>query len=188
MTRPMICPHCGQADQVEKVSTIYVLGIEKKWRSQNNPSPGDDPSPPPRSALVDKIPAEELQALSRRLAPPATKKAVPLRSIHPDMMVATFSLAAPIFLYGILNSQPGELWIVLPVLAAFYAFYFWKRKELIAKFQSQQDAQRSAEARVQRGIQRWMKLYYCARDDGIFELGSAAITPADQINGYLFRD
>lgn len=184
----MICPQCGQSDQVEKVSTIYILGIEKKWGS-HNPSPsgseGDSPAP---SALLNEMSAEDLQALSRRLSPPATQKSVPIRPIHPDLMVFTFSLAAPIFLYGIMSSQPGSLWIVLPVLVGFYVFYFWKRKQMIARFQAQQAAQRLADERVQRGIQRWMNLYYCARDDGIFEVGSPAITPADQMNGYLLHN
>jgi hypothetical protein len=104
------------------------------------------------------------------------------------MMVFAFSLAAPIFIYGIMTSQPGSLWIVLPMLVGFYTFYFWKRKPMVAKFQAQQATQKSADARVQRGIRRWMNLYYCARDDGIFEPGSDAITPADQIAGYLFRE
>ena len=36
-------------------------------------------------------------------------------------------------------------------------------------------------------FERWMKLYYCARDDGVFEPGSEALTPADQTPGYLLR-
>jgi len=128
------------------------------------------------------------QALTHRLAPPAAKKEAPMRAIHPDMMVLGFSLVAPIFLYGILTSQPSGLLVVLPLLAGFYIFYFWKRKMLIAKYLVQQAAQQAATARIQRGIQRWMKLYYCARDDGIFEPGAAALIPADQIAGILFKE
>jgi hypothetical protein len=193
MTHPIICPHCGQTDQVDKVSAIYVRGSEIRWHSkagdpQNAETQGEHTAPITRSSLLKEMNSTELQKLSRKLSPPATPKTVPTRSIHPDLIVFTFSLVAPVFLYGILNTQPGGLWIVLPVLAGFYAFYFWKRKELIAKFQAQQQAQRSSEARVQRGIQRWMKLYYCARDDGVFEPGGAHLTPVDQIAGHLFKE
>ena len=184
----MICPQCGQADQVEKVSTIYLLGIEKKWHAGNRRPPGNDQAPPPSSALVDEMSSQALQALTRRLVPPAAKKEAPIRSIHPDLVVLTFSLVTPIFLYNIFASQIGMLPLVLVVLAGFYGYYFWKRKTIIARFQAQQDAQQAAARRIQRGIQRWMRLYYCAREDGVFEPGSKALTPADQIAGHLYKE
>ena len=61
-------------------------------------------------------------------------------------------------------------------------------KGLVAKFQAQQDARQAAKARVQRGLQRWMNLYYCARDDGVFEPRATSLTPADQIAGYLRKE
>ena len=184
----MICPTCRQADQVEKVSTIYVRGIEVKWRRGKSGPPNGGEIPVKRSKLVDAMPADELQTLTRRLAPPAAKKETSMRLIHPDMMVLALTLVAPIFLYGILTGQPSGLLVVLPLLAGFYIFYFWKRKMLIAKYFAQQAAQQAATARIQRGIQRWMKLYYCARDDGVFEPGTSALTPADQIAGHLFKE
>lgn len=188
MSQPMICPDCRQADQVEKVSTIYVLGVEKKWRARNTRAPTDDPAPPARSALVEAMAPEALQALTRRLAPPAAKKEVPMRSIHPDLVVLTLSLVAPIFLYNIAFTQLNMLPLALAVLACFYGYYFWQRNTILARFQAQQDAQQAAAKRIQRGIQRWMKLYYCAREDGVFEPGNEALTPADQIAGYLFKE
>jgi hypothetical protein len=101
-------------------------------------------------------------------------------------VVLVFSLVAPIFLYGTFTSQPGALPLELLVLAAFYGFYFWKRKTMIAKFSAQQLAQQAREARIRGGIERWMNLYYCARDDGVFEPGSDSLVPADQMAGYLF--
>lgn len=184
----MICPTCGQADQVEKVSTIYLRGIEVKWRLGKAGPPDGAEAPPKRSQLVDAMPPDELQALTRRLVPPSAPKKAPTRPIHPDMVVAALTLVSPIFLYGILTSQPGGLLVVLPLLAGFYAYYFWQRKKLIAKFQAQVAAQEAATARIDRGIQRWMKLYYCARDDGVFEPGVPALTPADQIAGILFKE
>ena len=184
----MICPQCGQADQVEKVSTIYVRGIEVKWRAGKARLPDGTEAPSRRSRLVDQMPTNELMALTRRLAPPAAKKGAPLRAIHPDHPVIALSLVTPIFLYGILAGQPSGLLVVLPVLAGFYAFYFWQRKRLIAKFLATQQAQKAAEQRIHTGVQRWMKLYYCARDDGVFEPGANGLTPAEQLAGVLFRE
>jgi hypothetical protein len=111
-----------------------------------------------------------------------------MRPIHPDMVVIALSLIAPVFLYGILTSQRSMFLPVLAVLAVFYGFYFWKRKTMIARFEAQQALRQAADQRVKRGIERWMKLYYCARDDGVFEPGSNELVPADQIAGYLNRE
>ena len=184
----MICPQCGQADQVEKVSIIYVRGIEVKYNRKKAVPPDGVEIPSRRSQLVDNMPKDELIELARRLAPPAAQKGAPTRAIHPDHVVLALSMVAPIFLYGILTSQISGLFIVLPLLAGFYAFYFWQRKRLIAKFTATQQAQKAAEQRIHTGIQRWMKLYYCARDDGLFEPGARAVTPADQLAGLLFRE
>ena len=184
----MICPECGLADQVEKVSTIYVRGIEVKWHASKTRLPDGSEAQPRYSQVVDQMPADELMALTRRLAPPAAKKGAPMRAIHPDHPVIALSLIAPIFLYGILTSQPSGLLVVLPLLAGFYAFYFWQRKRLIDKFQATQSAQKAAEKRIHTAIQRWMRLYYCARDDGVFDPGSKSLTPADQLAGVLFGE
>ena len=184
----MNCPQCGQDDQVEKVSTFYVRGIEVKWRRGQAIQPEGVETPSKRSRLVDEMPPNELMALTPRLAPPAAKKGASMQAIHPDHSVLALSLIAPIFLYGIFTSQPSGLTVVLPLLAGFYAFYFWQRKRLIAKFHATQQAQKAAEQRIHRGVQRWMRLYYCARDDGVFEPGAIALTPADQLPGLLFKE
>jgi hypothetical protein len=188
MANPVLCPQCGQADQVEKVSSLYVYGIEKKWgRRGTDPSQNRTPSSS-RSAFLEEMPEAELLTLSRRLAPPAAKKESGMQPIHPDLIVLAFSLVAPIFLYGVLTSQSGGLVYVLPLLAAFYAFYFWKRREFIAKFQAQQDARQAAKVQVRYGLQRWMSLYYCARDDVVFKPGAGEFTPADQLAGFLLKE
>jgi hypothetical protein len=184
----MICPECNQSDKVEKVSTLYVRGIEVKWRRGQAAPPEELANSAKRSRLADEMPKDELVALAVRLAPPAGKKGTPVRALHPDHTVLALSLVAPIFLYGILTSQPSGLFVVLPLLAGFYAYYFWQRKRLVAKFLATQQAQKAAEQRIHTGVQRWMRLYYCARDDGIFEPGAREITPADQLAGWLFRE
>jgi hypothetical protein len=188
MSKPVICPGCSQADQVEKVSTIYMRGLELKWHSQRSRFQ-DKPETSPRLAgLLAELSPTELQALSRRLAPPSSGKRAPTRPLHPDLVVLVFSLVAPFFLYGIYTSQAGVLPLVLLILAAFYSFYFWKRKTIVAKYQAQQAAQRAAEERIQAGIGRWMRLHYCAREDCVFEPGGATPVPADQMAGYLSMD
>lgn len=178
MPKKVICPVCGQSDQVEKASTLYFIGI-----GLNRVSFPEQPS----NTQQRRKPTPGERALSRRLAPPASSKQVTMRLIHPDTVVIGFSLIGPIFLYGILTSQTAMFLPVLALLAALYGLYFWKRKPLIAKFESQQASRQAADERVKRGIARWMKLYYCARDDGVFLPGGDELIPADQMAGYLYR-
>lgn len=170
------CPVCQRTDQVQKVSTIYLAGIERK-------QPSDQASL--RSAIGWDIPPASLKALSHRLAPPSSNKQAPIRPIHPDLAVLAFSLAAPIFLYGILTSQAVLFFPVLVILAGFYGVYLWQRKKMIARFESRRLAQQKEVDKVKRGIENWMQLFYCARDDGVFESDQDALVPADQMLSYL---
>jgi len=129
-----------------------------------------------------------LHALSRKMAPPASEKKAFSRPVNPDQAVFAFSLVVPLFLYGIITSQAGMLPLALGLLAVFYAVYFWQRVKLLARFDKEQVARRKADERVQRGIERWIKLYYCACDDWLFEPGSGVPVPLDQISGYLLQD
>jgi len=185
MAKRVICPICGQADQVEKVSTIYLIGIglNKLPPTENPTSKGQIFNPE-----LQRMPTASLRALSRRLAPPSSGKQASFRPIHPDMVVIAFSLIAPLFLYGILTSQPAMFLPVLAILAGFYGLYFWKRKIIIEKFKSQEVSRQSVEGRTKRGIERWMKLYYCIQDDCVFYPGAKEMTPADQMAGFLFKE
>jgi hypothetical protein len=108
--------------------------------------------------------------------------------VHPDLVVLVFSLVLPVFLAGIRASQPAMLLPMLVVLGLGYGLYFWKRAAAIAKFERQRHAYEASGARVRRGLERWMQLYYCAADDVVFEAGRPTAASADLIAGYLFRE
>ncbi len=176
MSETKICPECGQAEQVEKVSTIYLLGMGLKREQGQAMRP-----------WLSEMPQVELKALGKRLSPPSAGRGSPVRPLHPDLVVATFSLVIPIFLAGIWNTQPGMRLPAVLVLAAFYGLYLWKRKAILKRFERQKAEQKAAAQRIQSGIARWMKLYYCAEDDVVFAPGGEAI-PADQMPGYLLEN
>lgn len=185
------CPACGKTDQVAKVSIIYMEGLQRR-KAAHKTQPvdaaagiaGNTPLPP----VFAQMQAPALQALSTRLKPPASGKELPVRPVHPDLIILVFSLATPLFLYQIITSQPGTLYPVLIVLAIFYGVYFWRRTKILAKFEREKESRRLAEGQVRRGIERWMRLYYCARDDGVFTPGASEAIPIDQIQGYLMQE
>jgi hypothetical protein len=174
------CPVCGQVDPVEKVSTVYLVGI-----GLNRQVKSGAPDAPEIEFSLD-MPDAELRRVARRLAPPASTRKIPTRPLHPDLIVITFSLVIPIFLYGIFTSQASSLLPVLVILTGLYGLYFWKRKGIVARFENRQATQRAADERVKFAIERWMKLYYCAQDDGVF-LPGGELVPADQLMEYLLR-
>ena len=172
-SRSIACPVCGLSDQVEKVSTIYLSGIADK----RSPDIG-------RAVTISR---QKLRSLSRLLAPPSSGKSTPVRPVHPDTVLIVFSCVLPIFLYGIWQQQPGMLIPALLVLAGLYGLYFFKRPSIIAKFEHEQNNQRQSQARIERGIKTWMKLYYCDRDEGVFLPGQDELIPPEQVLGYLLK-
>lgn len=187
MSKDAICPVCSQSDQVEKVSTIYISGIGLNRSVSQGSSPDDGRTSQASSQVLAQYTPAELRALSRRLKPPSMGKRSPFPALHPDLIVLTFSLILPIFLYGILTSQPEALLPMAVLLVGLYGLYLWKRKALVIKFEIQRNASRAAQKRVEQSVGRWMKLYYCARDDCVFQPGTGSSVPADQMPGYLMQ-
>lgn len=181
--RQVICPQCGRSEGVEKVSTLYLAGIKKAGASSQ---PGDDLASQVLARLPDLTP-QDLHALSRELAPPSSGKAAPTRPVHPDLVVLVFSLVIPIFIIGILNQQRGALIPILILLALAYGLYFLKRKDILAKFARAQADQKEKQARIERGVKNWMKLYYCTQDESVFLPGKKELVPVEEMTNYLFE-
>ena len=182
----VFCPLCRESDQVEKVSTIYLEGIGAH-RLLRKIDGQDQPANRPGQRLT-KIPAENLYGLSRKLAPPSSGKRAVMRPIHPDMVVVLFSGILPVFLAGILSSQRQMLLPVIAILLGFYGLYLWRRKDLIARYEFENEARREAGLRVERGIKQWMKLHYCARDDHVFVPGEERLVPVDEMVPFLLGE
>ena len=187
MPNAIICPVCNQSDQLEKVSTLYLVGSEMKKQPETA-----QPDVKTRRA-VELLRAHQQalpggEPLRRKLAPPSSGKQNTIRPIHPDLAVLAFTLITPVFLYGILTSQPGSVIPVLAVLAGVYGLYFWQRRWLIARFEGEQARQKQAAQRAERAIERWMKLYYCACEELVFHSNDSSAVPVDQMMGLLFQD
>ena len=142
---------------------------------------------PPTSAWVSALPPDELQALARRLKPPSSGKQAFSRPLHPDMVVVVFSLVLPIFLYGMWTSQRAVLPVALVILAVAYAPIFGSAKRSSPASSTIKPSRHSADERARRGVERWMKLYYCNRDDAVFPAQGDELIPTDQMPGYLFH-
>jgi hypothetical protein len=181
----VVCPNCGNEHRIEKVSTIYISGIDASrlaWLAKSGEDTKGTPSP-----ILTEIPTPELRQLSRKLEPPSSGKSQTLRSVHPDLVVLAFSAILPVFLAGIAADQRGLLFPTVGIILLFYALYGFRRKSLVARYEREKEARTNETRRVQRAIGRWMNLYYCFVDDGVFEKGKDDWTPADQMAELLLK-
>jgi hypothetical protein len=179
------CPNCGQVDRVEKVSSLFLSGIEAGRLHKLVEAAETQQSAESMSRL--DLPASERRILSRKLAPPSSGKSQTVRPVHPDLVVLAFSGVLPVFLAGVATSQRELLVPILFFVVVFYGLYLFQRKGLIARFDRQKAARREEEQRIRRAIGRWMNLYYCAEDEGVFEPGRDNWTPVDQMLELLLR-
>lgn len=192
------CPICGEVDLVAKASSLYVLGVERKLhhasggakrrtRQDSALNVGREHGYPlPR--MAQELTSDELVILSQRLAPPAAPKPSSARILHPDLVVLTFSLIIPVFLSGIYSNQRSWLLPLAVVLVLAYGLYFWQRRALIARFETRKSRDLAADERIRRAMERWMRLYYCARDDVVFDPELNLAEDADRMAGFLIRE
>ncbi len=179
MEQTITCPQCGQSDQVEKVSTIYLTGLEKR-HSRFAKGKAQE-----KDTLKINLAPRDLEHLSQWLAPPSSGAGRVTRPVHPDWVLLAMTAILPVFIAGIWNSQRGALIPVLAVMALFYGLYFLRRRVLIERYQNELEAQQNQKERIERGIRTWMKLYYCHREGIIFLPGRKEFIPVDQIDTFL---
>lgn len=179
MSKTIQCPVCGQIEPVEKVSTLYLTGIGLKDKAKSAQAG--------QTKLIQARPKPGEYALSKQLAPPAGGRAAFTRPVQPDLAMLAFSAILPIFLFGIWTSQRSLLLPVLGMLIIFYGLFFWQRKRLLARYQKDVAARLAADERVKKGIDLWMKLYYCAEDEVVFEPGKDEPVSIDQLSGFLLQ-
>lgn len=130
--------------------------------------------------------ARENKQSAHPFAPPEGKRQQ-TRPIHPDMVVGALTLVVVVFLYNIIRSQPNMILPVVIVLAIFYLAYFLGRKWILGRYQAEQSQENAHKGNIEAAIGEWMKLYYCARDKGVFDPSENELIPIDQMRTYLFR-
>lgn len=184
---PVACPICQQSEPVIKVSAVYIAALElRHGRKPLALDPDGAEGEPPPQALKD-LPAPGLALLGKRLAPPSTGRKAPTRPLNPDLVVAVFSLVGLVFIYQIYLNQAETLPFAIAVWAAFFVFYFWQRRRLVAKYEALIRQQQEHAQKIERAIQRWMGLYYCVDDDVVFTIAGHNPVPADRLNELLFK-
>jgi hypothetical protein len=181
-----VCPQCNFADKTYKVSLLYLEGSARLSRRERENQPVLE------AALADLLPEESSQAvedqvikhLIRTFTPPEGEKRV-TRRIHPDGMVAVFTLVAGFLIIQIAGDQPGALPAAAIILTAALGAYLLSRKSVVGKYEDTKREEVENFERIEKEVNRWMRLYFCSRDQAVFYPGENDFAPAEQTRSFL---
>lgn len=177
------CPNCGKSDLAFKVSHIYIEASERK------PLPGQEMGA--LQAVYANLPPGTNPAMAKRsilqlFAPPSGRTEI-IRQVHPDLIVGISAAVALFILYQILASQPGFFLPALIIFIVALAAYLFTRKSVLRKFNRIKAEDAGDRKNVERAIERWMQLYYCARDQTLFDTDRRTPIALKDMQAYLFR-
>jgi hypothetical protein len=126
-----------------------------------------------------------LTRLLRAFTPPSGEKHV-TRRVHPDAMVIFFGLFLLLLAYRAATTQPGQLPAILILVCGSALAYLLARKAILRRYQERIRQEQEENARVENAVARWMRLYFCCRDQGIFDPEENQFVPLEQMSDLLF--
>jgi hypothetical protein len=178
--QPAVCPQCGQIDAVRKVSSIVSEG------NTTTDQFGVAPSLTGNSFYVVGAHGSSTTDLARRLAP---------RPPRPGGVGLRMALAAIALLVGGLMAGGLSIFVVAPefglfgcgnwvlgILVVTALLTLWPLLG-IARIRREQKAYDLA---MERARGKWSQLYYCGRDDIVFEPGERLVLGVSQLGSYLY--
>jgi hypothetical protein len=182
----LFCPQCNLADKVYKVSLLYLESSARLNRRERENQPTLE------AVLVDLLPQNNSQAFEEQVvsrliqtfSPPQGEKRV-VRRIHPDALVGFFTLLCGFFIFQIASEQPRALPAALIILTAAGTAYLLARKSVIGIYEARKRQETEASEQVEKEVSRWMRLYFCSRDQAVFYPGEVSFAPAEQTRSFL---
>lgn len=188
MSNQLNCPKCGQVDMVQKVSTIYFGGITTT--SLSGPSVGGAVSIGEGQASVGggltTLKGGSQSLLSNRLAPPPQPSAEGTHVTLICAAIAFLCIGSLLFIRGFVNSDEESFGIITGGLALFSIG--------IAicgiSYNAVKEGKREAKLRIsqwEKAMTRWNELYFCARDDGVFDPNERKFISTSQMMDYISR-
>lgn len=168
----IICPMCGKDDQIQKVNAIFTTGVSVKSETQVSHRLRGD-----RTTEVESV---SVTGLAGRIRPPE-RPDVPFYASQ-RVLVGIIGLFVPIWLCGPLAFSRGfndrgpngivlGLMCVVPLAVLFLIVNAIENKKLEPKLKAW-GALRD----------KWLSLYYCYRDDVVFDPSTGVHVSPERIN------
>lgn len=180
-----VCPQCGSTQRTYKVSVLYLELISRLQRHETNHQPELDAFLKELYPQMDirAIPAATLHSYLRYFSPPTGKSQV-IRRVHPDGLIAFFSLLLVYILYQMFLAQSPELPFVIGLFIVSLTGYGIFRKKVLQKYTLGIQEEQDERIQVEKEIQRWMRLYYCGQDQVVFDSGEHRIVSKKDIGTF----
>lgn len=188
MTLPspdLVCPHCHQLDQVQKVSAIVAAGTSTTTKLGPTIGVGVPFGPTGGAApLVVGITSlhETTQSLlsQRLMLPPPNPRAYLHRTLYATILLGLLATGGTLLRRMIDFSFDGDLHLLIGVLAA------WALALVLVGVGQQLRAGKERPT-WRTAYTTWQKLYYCLRCDGVFlPEASSSFIPIEQMRATLF--
>lgn len=182
------CPACGQDDRVFKVSTIYLDALAAfSSPARNTVLPELNDGEALHGPGINPLKIQAVRRLANSFAPPSGRKEV-VRLLHPDLILTVSALVAVFFLIQIYNTQRAAFPIAVALLALFSLGYLLARRSILTRFNHKKAEEQQEKRRFERAVARWMRLYYCDRDEEVFDPAGATRVPLAQMEAYLLKE
>jgi hypothetical protein len=190
LTEPIpTCPDCNSTDKTFKVSLLYMEG--SAWLNNQNLDQTGQLSQVMKEYLPEPVNrgAQEqfVTRLIALLSPPSGEKQV-IRQIHPDGMVAFFLVISVVILYKAFFSQPESLPLIVILLAAGFTAYIIFRKSLVSRYNMRKLQGQQEVIKIEKAVSRWMRTYYCARDQSVFDPITGHHASLEQMKDFFDED
>ncbi len=158
MSNRIVCPVCGNNDQIQKVSAIVMAGTSSYEASGPTAGPVFVGGKMGFARGVAKVSGTTQTQLAQMLVPPEAPK-------KPAISWKTWALAAfCLFMSWTLAPTSLDAWSVVFFIAAWVILFLKAR-------QTRQDKKTFPARKLawEAAIIRWNRLYYCRRNDAVFD-------------------
>jgi hypothetical protein len=188
MTEDLVeCPQCGLSDNSVKVSKIYIEALDSFQSKEAKPLLVRIMSDPHQLQAPGLLKTQAIRSLVRSFGPPSGGRQI-IRPVDPKLVMVGFTLIAIFFLVQIYLTQREHFLPILVLVLVFYAGYIIFRTQIHGKYEKQIQQNRDTKTSYEAAIREWMQLYYCIRDEIVFDPRSGRVMPLDAMEAYLFDE
>jgi hypothetical protein len=178
------CPKCGLSDRTFKVSEIYIEALEGFKKGEKGRVLPQIVSDQSQFEAPGILKVQAFRSVVNDFSPPSGGSQL-TRPVHPNLVILAFSLIAVFFLLQIYTTQPDLFLPMLILVFVFYLGYGFFRKTIYGKYNKQIQDNNSIKNTYEAAIGKWMHLYYCARDNGVFDPQEDQMIPLESMKIYL---
>jgi hypothetical protein len=187
MTEKMVeCPVCRSSDKTFKVSEIYIEALEGLKKGEKGKTLPQIISDPAQLDAPGILKTQAFRSIVRDFSPPSGGTQI-IRPVNPNFVILAFTLIAIFFLLQIYTTQPEMFIPMLILVSLFYVGYGLFRKTIQKKYTKQIQDNINLKHRYEAAIGKWMRLYYCARDNVVFDPQEDRSVPLNSMETYLLK-